>query len=179
MKWRRNRQLRFDCGDGDQLRIAPATQRDVPAIGTLYMSVGWSAPGGIRSRDEFLLARRGRDLVGVLLYWLEEPDLYTSEGPPAPYAASRRLWVAELVVAEQARRSGVGRALIRAAAGVADSAGIGWMRTWPSPNGPDAERAGRIAFFTACGMDPWRPSADLLEMVARTRSVLDATAAGP
>ena len=83
--------------------------------------------------------------------------------------------VAEPVVAEQARRSGVARALIRAAAGTADSAGIGWMRTWPSPNGPDAEQAGRIALFTACGMDPWRPSANLLQMVARTKSVLDAT----
>jgi len=42
--------------------------------------------------------------------------------------------------------------------------------------GTEADQAGRIAFFTSCGMRPWRPDLQTLEMVGDTREVLLATA---
>ena len=167
---------RRDHTDHAALRISSGTRRDMVAIDALYRSVGWAAPGGIRARDVYLLAHIGRELVGALMYWLEEPDLFAADDREAPYATSRRLLVSELAVAPHIQRSGVGRAVLHAAANAAFSERIDWIRTWPSPNGTETERAWRIDFFTGGGMRPWRTDSHTLEMVGDTREVLRATA---
>jgi GNAT superfamily N-acetyltransferase len=157
-------------------QISPGARSDMAAVDALYQSTGWTAPGCIRPRDVYLLARVRRELVGVLMYRLEEPDLLPREGAQAPYATSHRLWVSELAVAAPVRRSGVGRALMHAAAAAARDEHIGWIRTWPFPVGTEAERAGRVSFFASCGLRPWHPKSHTLEMVGATSTILGATA---
>jgi GNAT superfamily N-acetyltransferase len=167
--------FRHTRSSSDGLRITPGTRNDIGEIDELYVSVGWSSPGGIRARDNFLLARHRRVLAGTLMYWLEDPDIYyLQDDPPAPYADNGRMSVSEVLVASDSRRSGVGRRLMHAAAAAAMAEGISWMRVEPSPRGSEAERTGRIRFFEACGFRTWRWEPHL-EMVGAPAVVLSAT----
>jgi GNAT superfamily N-acetyltransferase len=150
------------------------------AVDSLYQSTGWTAPGCIRPRDVYLLARVRRELVGVLMYRLEEPDLLPREGAQAPYATSHRLWVSELAVAAPVRRSGVGRALMHAAAAAARDEHIGWIRTWPFPVGPKLSGWVESASSRAadCGhgirtLTRWRWWAPRRRFLAQPRSTAD------
>lgn len=161
-----------------EIRVVEGTDKDIAAIDNLYRAVGWSPPGGIRRRDAFLLARRGPTLDGALLYWHEraDDDLLPAE-PSAPYGSHDRFNVLEIGVSPGAQRRGVGSTLMQAAAEAAVDAGAGWMVTWPSTRGSEADTLGRRAFFAACGMTEFRSSTGPLEMVATTAAVLAATEA--
>jgi hypothetical protein len=47
---------------------------DIPALDAHYVACGLRAPGAVRSRDEYLLAWDGDELVGSAMFWI-----YTAE----------------------------------------------------------------------------------------------------
>jgi ribosomal protein S18 acetylase RimI-like enzyme len=175
-RWLRGLTARPTPSDATAVHITHGIARDIPEIGALYTSAEWSPPGGIRKRDNYLLARRHRKLAGVLMYWLEEPDAPLHHAPAVVYANDHRLWVSEIVVATDAQRCGIGQALMAAAAHVAAAEGVPYIRTCPSRGGGVQEQHGRIAFFAACGMTEVQTMEGHLEMIGRTEDVVTALA---
>jgi GNAT superfamily N-acetyltransferase len=146
---------------------------DEPAIDSFYESVGLKAPGRIRQRDEFLLARDGTELVGTLMYWLA-PEPYDLAWRDA-YGESGRLEICELNVAAEWQRRGIGKALVQSAAALAELNRLPYLWAWPSPN-PISSHAGRISFFGACGFVSFQPDDEHLLMVGATEDVLSKSA---
>ena len=155
------------------LVITVGSRADVSKIDAVYAAVGWTPAGGIRSRDNFLLARRGHRVVGVLMYWVDDDPEALPQAWTQTYGHSTRLVVQEIAVLPDYQRSGVGRALIQAAASTAVRAGIQYLFTWPSPRGTPQQRDGRMAFFGRCGMSVFQPESQV-EMVGLAEDVLAA-----
>jgi GNAT superfamily N-acetyltransferase len=133
--------------------IVVGARGDVSDINGLYAQVGWSEPGGIRSRDRYLLAREDRRLIGAVLFWFDDevdllPDVWVQR-----FGRVERASILEIVVASSHRRKGTGRMLLVAAARSALERGITYLYTWPSPRGNENEVQGRLNFFKSCSME--------------------------
>ncbi len=145
------------------------TRSDMRAVAQLYQAVGFSDPGGIRLRDEYLVIYERRRLLGSLLYWMREAGETTP--PNAVYAGKSWLQVHEIAVLPDRQSQGFGRWLLNAAAEVRRGQ-VAYVVCSPSRHG-DLQR--RIQFFENCGMTRARGAGGYLEMYGSPEAILAAT----
>jgi GNAT superfamily N-acetyltransferase len=157
---------------GTDIVVRPADPvHDLGAIDELYVSEGGRATGGMGKRDRYLLAWKGQQLVGALMYREEEARIYLQPPSWASTFDNPESWLAvmKILVAASHRRGGIGRLLMAEAAKVSVWQGLPCLWTWPDPRGKEKWR-GRVDFFKACGMTEFHDDEHLV-MVGAAEAV--------
>lgn len=126
------------------IRDASPTDRDAVATVSAAAGVSYTPAGGV------VLVAASPAVVGWLCGSLD------ASHPVAP--VRRAGYIQAVVVAPQARRQGVGTALVKAFLDLARGVGVAWVFAAPDE---DDDAAGRLRWVHACGFeatadpDPW------------------------
>src|SRR6266545_4161064 len=137
--------------------VRPSEPRDYYAIADILDAMDhdeawdyqWAAEGGSQPSFPSWVVVEGERVVGMIegRFDIVCGEPFEQVDHPPPHA-----WVFLLGVRAQARRRGVGRALLRCFAGHAVQAGCSFIALRPDQR--DDGVLGRVAFFRACGLLP-------------------------